>query len=315
VRFKKIAVCTIVGGMGVLRAGSAGAQAVDTPIQPSETLPQEASPSSASPSSTSPSSSQKPLFEIGIAAGAGYIPDYPGAGQSHVRGIAVPYVIYRGDFLQTSQSGIRGRLYQSNRVTFDLSLDGTLGSQTNDDKARAGMPKIDYLGEIGPGVKINLAHPDPTSRFDIDLPVRAAFSTDFSRGDFRGFDVAPDLAYAKSDLFEPGTRLRIGIGPVFASTRLMNYFYEVKPQYANAGRPQYGAKAGYLGSRLQTSLSVPLTDRISAFGGVRGDLFSGAANESSPLLKRTVTLSVGGGFTYSLYKSSSTTTVTDDFLN
>jgi len=293
-----IAGCGLAGG--ILHTAPALAQATDTPMQPAE-APQQ--------------TTDKPLFEIGLGAGAGYVPDYPGAGQSHIRGLAVPYVIYRGDFLQTSQNGIHGRLYQSNRITFDLSMDGALGSSSNDDKARAGMPKIDYLGEIGPGLKINLTRPDPTSRIDVDLPLRAVFSTDFSRIDYRGYDVAPDIAYAKNDLFETGTKLRVSAGPVFASTRLMNYYYEVKPQYAQPGRPQYGAKAGYLGSRLQTSLTLPLTDRIAVFGAVRSDFFSGAANDSSPLLKRDVNLSFGGGFTYSLYRSTSTATVVDELLN
>ncbi|MGB5299194.1 MAG: hypothetical protein WBN48_10745, partial [Thiogranum sp.] len=39
----------------------------------------------------------KPLWEFGVGAFSGWLPDYPAAGQNTVRTIAVPVPIYRGE--------------------------------------------------------------------------------------------------------------------------------------------------------------------------------------------------------------------------
>ena len=35
----------------------------------------------------------------GVVGGGGWLPDYPAADENHFQGIALPYAIYRGDFL------------------------------------------------------------------------------------------------------------------------------------------------------------------------------------------------------------------------
>jgi len=258
----------------------------------------------------------KPLFEIGIGGGAGYIPDYPAADQNHVQAVALPYVIYRGDVFRADRNGIQGRLYRSDRVTFEISLEGALGSSADHNRAREGMPDIDLLGEIGPALKINLHRDsDRRDRIDLTLPVRSVFSTDFSRIKYRGLVFAPDVAYSKAGLMLDDDQFRLSMGPIFASSHLMDYFYQVDPQYVRSGRPAYDAKAGYLGLRLHSSLVMPVTERISAFGAVRGELFSGATNDDSPLYKRNINLSVGAGFTFSLYRSDSRTSAVSDILD
>ena len=258
----------------------------------------------------------KPLFEIGIGGGVGYIPDYPAADQNHLQAAALPYVIYRGDVFRADRNGIQGRLYRSDRVTFEVSLEGALGSSADDNRARQGMPDIDLLGEVGPALKINLHRDsDRRERIDLTLPVRSVFSTDFSRIKYRGLVFAPDVAYSKASLIADDDQFRLSLGPIFASSHLMDYFYQVDPQYVRPGRPAYDAHAGYLGLRLHSSLVMPVTERISAFGAVRGELFSGATNDDSPLYKRTVNLSVGGGFTFSLYRSDSRVSAVSDILD
>ncbi|QQP93294.1 MipA/OmpV family protein (plasmid) [Skermanella sp. TT6] len=260
--------------------------------------------------------SDKPLFEIGIGGGFGLVPDYPASEQSHVQGAALPFVIYRGDVLRASREGLQGRVYRSDRVTLEISLEGALGSSADDNDAREGMPDIDLLGEIGPGLRINLLrNADRTDRVDLTLPLRGVFSTDLSRVEYRGLVFAPDIAYAKYGLFDRDDRLRISVGPIFATSHLMDYYYQVDPRFARPGRPAYDAEAGYLGSRLQTSLTMPVTDRISVFGAFRGEVFSGSANEDSPLYKRDVNLSVGAGLTFSIYSSASRSTAAEGLLD
>ena len=47
----------------------------------------------------------------------------------------------------------------------------------------------------------------------------------------------------------------------------MDYHYQVDPRFARPGRPAYDAEAGYLDIRLQTSVTVPLTERIPRLRG------------------------------------------------
>ena len=246
------------------------------------------------PSLVGAQEADKPLFEVGIGGGFGLVPDYPASEQSQVQGAALPFVTHRGNFLRASREGLQGRVYRSDRVTFEISLEGALGSSANDNDARQGMSDIDLLGEIGPGLRINLLrNANRADRVDLTLPLRGVFSTDFSRLEYRGLVLAPDIAYAKYGLFNWDDRLRVSVGPIFATSHLMDYRYQVDPRFARPGRPAYDAEAGYLGSRLQTSVTVPLTERISVFGAFRGEVFSGSANEDSPLYRCNVNLSVG----------------------
>src|SRR5690606_1948748 len=42
----------------------------------------------------------EPLWELGFGAGALHAPDYPGSSEKHLRGLALPYVVYRGDIFR-----------------------------------------------------------------------------------------------------------------------------------------------------------------------------------------------------------------------
>ena len=52
----------------------------------------------------------RPLWEVGLAAGVGRVPDYPGADRSHTRGIVLPYAVYRGPVFRVDEGGVRGRV-------------------------------------------------------------------------------------------------------------------------------------------------------------------------------------------------------------
>ncbi|MBL6457047.1 MipA/OmpV family protein [Belnapia sp. T6] len=258
-----------------------------------------------------PGTQQRPLLEMGVFGGAALLPDYPAAGQSHVRGLVLPWVIYRGELLRSDDRGVRGRVYRNRDLELTLNFNGALGIHSRDNRAREGMPNLDYLGEIGPSLRW-VAWQDPArrSRVTLEAPLRGVFSTDFSSVRFRGFVVAPEVAYERGDLLRPGARARIGIGPVFASGRLMDYFYRVEGQYARPGRPAYDASGGYLGLRMQFSYRVPVTERLSLTAGGRLENFSGATNAGSPLFKSEFNASLVGGVSFALYRSAAMTAST-----
>ena len=135
---------------------------------------------------------QKPLFELGVAGGVGYVPDYPAAGQNHFNGIALPFPIYRGDFIRSDSKGLlRGRLIHSQNFELDVSFSGSLDADSDDNDARRGMPDLDYMAEVGPRLQWTFARAARWARMDLELPVRAVFSTDFSSVEHRGFLIEP----------------------------------------------------------------------------------------------------------------------------
>jgi MipA family protein len=256
---------------------------------------------------TPPATELRPLLELGIAGGGGYTPDYPAAEQSRLRGIVSPFLIYRGELLRSDERGARLRAWLGRGIEFSLSASGAFPASSRDNRAREGMPDLDWIGEVGPTLRFTLwRDPDAPRRLVAETPVRAVFSTDLSSISFRGWVFNPDITWEQRNLFIPGSRLRIGLGVVFASERFMDYFYEVAPEFVRPGRPAYNARGGYLGTRLQFSYRIPITDRLSVIAGGRVENFTGAANDDSPLFRREMNYSVAAGFSWTLYRSEAT---------
>ena len=247
---------------------------------------------------------QKPLFELGVAGGVGYVPDYPAAGQNHFNGIALPFPIYRGDFIRSDSKGLlRGRLIHSQNFELDVSFSGSLDADSDDNDARRGMPDLDYMAEVGPRLQWTFARAARWARMDLELPVRAVFSTDFSSVEHRGFLVEPQLAYQHENFLDTGAKLKLGLSTIFADEGLQDYFYQVDVPFVTDVRPAYDGRAGYLGSRLRLLFLHPVGKRLRLF--VAGDLHShhGASNENSPLYGEDFTYSTGTGLIWSFYQS------------
>ena len=247
----------------------------------------------------------KPLFELGAVGGGAYVPDYPAAGQNHLQAIGLPYVAYRGEFLRAGDKGfVRGRLLRGQRFEFDISLSGSFPADSDDNDARFGMPDLDWLGEVGPRLQLTLVRAPRDAKLELELPVRLAFSTDFTGDiDFRGFVFAPELAYQNENFLGGGLELKLSVGSSFATEELMAYFYEVAPRFATPARPAFSADGGYLGSKLQLLVTKQVNDRVRTFFGLRVDFHQGASNDRSPLFRDETTFTVGIGLVVSLYQS------------
>lgn len=237
--------------------------------------------------------------------GGGYLPDYPAAGQNHFNGLALPYIAYRGEILRSDEKGLlRGRLMHTDDIEFDISLNGSFPVDSDDNDARRGLPDLDWLGEIGPRLQVVLARaPAGSAKVELELPIRAVFSTDFSDWNYRGVVAAPEIAYQHRNFLGQDIQVKLGMGATFATVQLMEYFYEVAPRFATAARPAFTADSGYLGSKVQLVGFKALNDRWRAFAGLKVDLHHGAANEDSPLFKDKTTFSAGLGLVWSFYQS------------
>jgi outer membrane scaffolding protein for murein synthesis (MipA/OmpV family) len=258
---------------------------------------------------------RRPVLELGVAGGGGYVPDYPAADQGRLRGIVAPFLIYRGEILRSDDQGARLRTFLSEDVEFSISASGAFPVSSDDNEARRGMPDLDLIGEIGPTLRLTLWRGGDAAsprRILLETPLRAVFSTDFSSVRQRGFTFAPDLAFEARNIGLPNARLRAGVGMTFGSDRFMDYFYGVAPEFARPGRPAYDAEAGYLGARASFSYRVPITDRLAVVAGARAEYFGGASNRDSPLFRRDWNISVAAGFSFSIWRSDATVAVDRD---
>jgi outer membrane scaffolding protein for murein synthesis (MipA/OmpV family) len=238
-------------------------------------------------------------WEAGFAAGGGRLTDYPGADQSHVRGLVTPILFYRGPILRVDQSGIRGRFFDTPDLELSLSATAAFDARNND--ARAGMPDLDYLFGVGPQLIYKGVHAFGAP--SLHLKLRALMSTDFHRIDERGVSLDPELRWHFHPLAGSPGELTFSLEPSWASRGLTKYFYEVDPSLANAARPAYRARAGYLGTEATLTWSRRLSPSLRWFVSARGLSLHGSANADSPLLRSQFNFGAGAGIVWTPWRS------------
>jgi outer membrane scaffolding protein for murein synthesis (MipA/OmpV family) len=249
---------------------------------------------------------QKPLWELGVGLAALRLPDYRGSDQYHNYLLPYPYFIYRGDFLRIERERISGRIFETDRILLDVSLYGSVPVKNDDNPDRRGMPDLDPTFEVGPSLNITLME-DRTDRYKLKLilPVRAAFSTDFSSVRHEGWVFHPRLSFEKNDLFVgSGLNLGLSAGPMFADRGYHRYFYTVDPAFATAVRAPYDAGGGYSGTTFSAGLNKKI-DPVILNAFVSLDVLDGAVFEDSPLVKTRSSWMFGFSVSWVFMKSSS----------
>jgi len=252
---------------------------------------------------------EKPLWEVGVGVAALYLPDYRGSDEGRFYALPYPYIIYRGDFLRVEKDRISGRIFETDRILFDVSFYGGVPVDSDDNDDRRGMPDLDPTFEVGPALNITLLKGGQNRyKLGLNFPVRAVFSTDFSDVRHEGWIFTPRVNLEVNDII-PGTGVNFGLsaGPIFADSDYHDYFYTVEPRYATSRRPAYDSEGGYSGSTLTLGLNKTIAPLIlTAFVSV--DFMGGAEIEDSPLV--TEDHSAMGGVTVSwvFFKSAKVVT-------
>ena len=235
-----------------------------------------------------------PRWELGLGLASLSIPDYRGSDEQRGYLLPLPYVQYRGELFQIDREGAHGKLFTSEYIRLELSVNAGPPARSDDNEARRGMPDIDPIVEIGPSLEIYLS---PDRAWSIRLPWRAVAATDLSHVDGIGWVFAPNLNYESRQL--GGWGFGAAVGPLYASEKYHDYYYEVLPAHATTARPAYDAKSGYSGSRMMFTASRRFTDFwVGAFA--RYDQLSGAAFEDSPLVKKKSSFMAGVGIAWIL---------------
>jgi len=250
----------------------------------------------------------RPVWEAGIFAAAFNSPEYPAADQSQTNVIPAPYFIYRGETIRIGEGSIaRAVAIDKSWYELDLSLAASFGANSDDNMARAGMPDLDFIFELGPQLKMRLSKMEfaehGRAELFLNLQTRAVFSTDFSGIDHRGYAFQPDLRYMQRGWLSEKTALSISLSPTWATEKLHDYFYQVDQAFVTEQRQTYDAKGGYLGTRLLVSVSFNATENIRMFIGGSTSMHAGAANEDSPLFLEKNTYSIGLGLVWRLWES------------
>ena len=252
----------------------------------------------------------RPVWEVGAFAAVFNAPVYPAANQNETNIIAAPYFIYRGKVLRVGEGSIaRAVAVDKKGYELDLSLAASFGSNSDDNPTREDMPDLDFLFEVGPQLRLMLGqfefkHQGKSELF-FNLQARAAFSTNFSGIQHRGYVFQPQLAYRQRGWLSEKTALAIRISPVWASEQLHDYFYQVDSAFITSQRPSFDAKSGYLGTNIGLSMSFDATQDLRMFVGGRVSLHSGAANKNSPLFRETSNVSIAIGMVWRLWQSES----------
>lgn len=249
---------------------------------------------------------KEPLWELRVGGSALYGPVYPGASQSKLNGVGAPLFIYRGKRIRFGDYGVaRAIAAEAKRVEFDVSLDAAYAA--NNAKARAGMPKLDYLFQIGPQAVIHLADTgwtaDGRTELTAFVPVRGVASSDFKSIEHAGWLAEPGVMYRRQYPGDLRQSWNAKLFVSFADQGLMDYWYGVAPRYAISGRPAYAAKGGYLSTALNVSWTKELTHDFQVYLTYQGRYLAGSTNEASPLLRRDVTHAVSLSFVWKALKS------------
>lgn len=254
---------------------------------------------------------EKPLWEAGVGVAAFSFPAYRGSDERKNFAMPVPYFTYHGKFLKADRHGIRGSLFDSDRVDLTLSLSASPPTDSDDVRVRAGMPDLKPTAEFGPQLDLTLWRSDSRARFlKLRLPVRSAFTVEGSPQAV-GWIFSPNLNLDVTDLpGMPGWNLGFVAGPIYATKKQHEYFYGVGSRYATATRPAYAASGGYSGMQFLASLSKRYASAwVGAF--VRYDTLAGAVFDDSPLLARKHFAAAGVAVSWVLGESKTRVWVDD----
>lgn len=203
--------------------------------------------------STASAEEEDSLWDIGIGVTSMTIPDYNGASHATTYTLPFPYFVYRGRYLKVVDGRLRAQLFSTERLFLGLSTDGTPPAKSDRNPARAGMPDLDALGEIGPTLEFDLYGASGLPhRLYLNIPLRAAFSTDLNSLDHAGWIANPGVVYKYN---RSHWRVSTAASLLYGDQHYHDFYYGVAASYANAIRTEYDAQGGFGGFRWSGSLT------------------------------------------------------------
>jgi len=248
---------------------------------------------------------KKSYLQIGLGVGYGIVPHYPASNQSSSKSLALPIVVYRGDILKSDQEeGTRAELYSSRELDVNLSFGARFSNDSKDNRARAGMPDLNYIIEVGPSLHYKILREKKKRLFTLQVPLRFTTETNFKKYNYLGVVFEPEVKLQFFNVGTPHLKVTSSLSLEFFSDRIAKYFYEVEPQYANTDRAAYDSRAGFSNLTLGQSFSYDYRD-FKVVAGVNYNDYSFSENRNSPLYKTKNDYSVFSALIWFFYEKES----------
>lgn len=244
------------------------------------------------------------VWELGLGLSMLDLPDYRGSDERRFWFLPLPYVHYHSENLRIEGRSARAIFWKDGRSEIDLSLAAAPPVNSDDNHARAGMPDLMPVLEMGVSWKFLWAQ-DQAARWRLRslFPWRAVVASDARHVEGAGWLLAPGLRLDNGSHDERRWLWSLTASAQWASAEYHDYFYGVSPEQARPERPAWQASAGYSGSQLLFSVS---RRQGPWWGGVllRHDDLHGVSFADSPLLRQRNSWSVALAVTRILWRSA-----------
>ncbi len=184
------------------------------------------------------------FIEIGGGVSMVDVPHYAGSDQSFFYFVPFPFFVYQSDKVSLNREGLRRHIKKTQNWDFDISFGGTLPLDSEDNRAREGMPDLDWVALGGPSVNYRF-HSDSDTQFYAKLPLHLGVATDFTQLDYVGWEFVPTLRLEQTFEQQDTTwRMVSSLSYFYGSQKHNDYYYSVAPEFATLDRPAYQADAG-----------------------------------------------------------------------
>jgi outer membrane protein len=248
----------------------------------------------------------KPLWELGVFTGVARIPHYRGSEEFNLYVLPLPYLIYRGEMIQSDREGVRGIFYRGKHFESNMSVFGNPPVDDSND-AREGMPELDMIFEIGPALKWYITERKAVHTLHAKAALRAVISADVEGPvslNSEGLNGGLHLIYGNRQPFG-SERWRWGSNAalIYSDESFNHYFYDVDQRFATDQRPSYESEGGYGGFGLSTYLTIRTTRNTWVGAYCRWENLNGAVFEDSPLVTEKNNVIWGCAFTWRLSQS------------
>ena len=245
-----------------------------------------------------------------VAATAARLPHYIGSDEYKNYLFPLPYLIYRGEFIQADRDNMRTIFFKNGNFETDLSLWGNPPVPGNN-RARTGMDELDALVEIGPAIRYYFQHDGRRDALYLKGAIRTAFSVGWESGPeihYQGLHGSMHLVMKNESLFkDQGMRVSLSSGIHFADSTFNTYFYEVDMEDISQQRPFYSTGGGYSGFSFSGSITRRVLPYLTFGCYGRWDNINGATYDKSPLVGTENNYTIGTMLIFTLAKSRSLT--------
>ncbi len=230
-------------------------------------------------------------WELGLGVGAVAGPDYRGSKEDRGYIAPIPYVVYRGKFIQSDRDGVRGQFIKRDNFDFNLSLSANITPESHKNSLRRSLdlPELGSTLELGPAWNINLTGNSLREGWLLSLPLRAVFTIGGDEQGYIGYVVQPQLVYLHR-INHWGFSYRTSLS--YASRDYHRHYYALPADKATADHASFDVGGGYSGWANQVAVTRQFDDwRLALF--IRHDYLANTAFIDSPLIETQSSLRGG----------------------